>query len=54
MVDYNLRAICAYLKCGFAIEGRARECAFVDGIWHDDAMMAVLDHEYAEIQHGNT
>jgi hypothetical protein len=49
-VDYNLRAIRAYQKCGLAIEGREREAAFVDGIWHDDLMMAILDREYAEIQ----
>jgi hypothetical protein len=34
------------------IEGRERESAFIDGIWHDDVMMAILDHEYAEIQRG--
>jgi RimJ/RimL family protein N-acetyltransferase len=50
VVDYNLRAIRAYQKCGFVIEGRERESAFVDGIWHDDLMMAILDREYAEIQ----
>jgi RimJ/RimL family protein N-acetyltransferase len=50
VVDYNLRAIRAYEKCGFVVEGREREAAFVDGIWHDDVMMAILDREYAEIQ----
>ncbi len=50
VVDYNLRAIRAYQKCGFVIEGREREAAFVDGIWHDDVMMAVLDREYMEFQ----
>jgi RimJ/RimL family protein N-acetyltransferase len=50
VVDYNLRAIRAYQKCGFVVEGREREAAFVDGIWHDDLMMGILDREYAEIQ----
>lgn len=50
VVDYNLRAIRSYQKCGFVIEGREREAAFVDGIWYDDVMMAILDREYAEIQ----
>jgi RimJ/RimL family protein N-acetyltransferase len=54
VVDYNLRAIRAYQKCGFVVEGREREAAFVDGIWHDDVMMAILDREYAETQHGKT
>ena len=52
VVEYNSRAIRAYQKCGFVIEGRERESAFIDGIWHDDVMMAILDHEYAEIQRG--
>ena len=46
VVDYNLRAIRAYQKCGFVIEGREREPAFVDAAWHDDVMMAILDREY--------
>jgi RimJ/RimL family protein N-acetyltransferase len=52
VVDYNLWAIRAYQKCGFVVEGREREAAFVDGIWHDDVMMAILDREYAEIERG--
>jgi RimJ/RimL family protein N-acetyltransferase len=53
VVDYNLRAIRAYQKCGFVLEGREREAALVDGIWHDDLMMAILDREYAGIQRGD-
>jgi RimJ/RimL family protein N-acetyltransferase len=50
VVDYNARAIRAYRKCGFVVEGREREAAFVDGAWHDDVMMAILDREYTGIQ----
>jgi hypothetical protein len=25
----------AYQKCGFVVEGREREAAFIEGIWHD-------------------
>jgi RimJ/RimL family protein N-acetyltransferase len=46
VVDYNLRAIRAYQKCGFMVKGREREAAFVDGNWYDDVMMAILDREY--------
>jgi RimJ/RimL family protein N-acetyltransferase len=46
VVEYNLRAIRAYQKCGFVIEGREREAALVDGGWHDDVMMAILENEY--------
>jgi RimJ/RimL family protein N-acetyltransferase len=50
VLDYNVRAIRAYEKCGFVVEGREREAAFVDGIWHDDTMMGLLDREYAGIR----
>jgi RimJ/RimL family protein N-acetyltransferase len=50
VVEYNLRAIRAYQKCGFVVEGREREAAFVDGVWHDDLMMAILDSEFEAIQ----
>jgi RimJ/RimL family protein N-acetyltransferase len=53
-VDYNLRAIRAYQKCGFIIEGREREAALVDGAWHDDVMMAILDREYLAMQQKGT
>ncbi len=45
VLEYNERAIRAYVKCGFKIEGRERESAFVDGHWHDDVMMALLATE---------
>lgn len=45
VLAYNERAIRAYEKCGFIIEGRERETAFVDGVWHDDLMMGILSRE---------
>jgi RimJ/RimL family protein N-acetyltransferase len=54
VVDYNLRAIRAYQKCGFVIEGKEREAAFVDGTWHDDVMMAILDREWLATQRNGT
>lgn len=46
VLAYNQRAIRAYEKCGFVIEGREREAAFVNGAWHDDVMMGLLDREF--------
>jgi RimJ/RimL family protein N-acetyltransferase len=54
VVDYNLRAIRAYQKWGFIVEGKEREAAFVDGMWHDDVIMAILDREYIEIRRSKT
>jgi len=38
----NLPAIGLYMKRGFVIEGRKRECAFIDGVWHDDYVIAKI------------
>lgn len=46
VLAYNQRAIRAYEKCGFIIEGREREAAFVDGAWHDDVVMGIVDREF--------
>lgn len=45
VLAFNERAIRAYQKCGFKVEGRERETAFVDGMWHDDLMMGILSRE---------
>jgi RimJ/RimL family protein N-acetyltransferase len=42
----NHRAIACYRKCGFSVEGREREAAFVDGRWQDDIIMGVLEREF--------
>jgi len=46
----NDRAVAAYRACGFVVEGRERESCFVDGAWHDDLVMGVLDREFAALQ----
>jgi RimJ/RimL family protein N-acetyltransferase len=47
VLAHNARAIRAYTKCGFTVEGREREAAHMDGAWHDDVMMGILDREFA-------
>jgi RimJ/RimL family protein N-acetyltransferase len=47
VLAHNSRAIRAYQKCGFVIEGRERETAFIDGVWHDDVMMGLLETEFS-------
>ncbi|WP_394890178.1 GNAT family N-acetyltransferase [Mesorhizobium sp. AaZ16] len=46
VLAYNARAIRSYQKCGFLIEGRERETAFVNGQWYDDFIMGLLEHEF--------
>jgi RimJ/RimL family protein N-acetyltransferase len=46
VLAYNRRAIRAYEKCGFVVEGRERESAFVNGAWHDDVMMGLLEKDF--------
>ena len=49
VLDFNDRAIAAYRACGFVEEGRERESCWVDGRWHDDVVMGVLDREFAAV-----
>ncbi|WP_312862920.1 MULTISPECIES: GNAT family protein [unclassified Rhizobium] len=51
VLAYNKRAIRAYEKCGFIVEGRERETAYVNGSWHDDIMMGLLDREFLSGSH---
>ena len=37
----NARAIAAYTRCGFVVEGRFRDSLLRDGAWHDDLSMAI-------------
>lgn len=46
VLAFNERAIAAYLKSGFSIEGRERESALIDGEWHDDIIMGILAAEF--------
>jgi RimJ/RimL family protein N-acetyltransferase len=46
VLSYNARAIAAYQKLGFQIEGRERQSARVGDTWHDDVMMGLLAPEW--------
>jgi RimJ/RimL family protein N-acetyltransferase len=42
----NTRAVRAYEKCGFVIEGRLRDDAFIDGKYYDTIVMGLLREEF--------
>lgn len=44
--EFNRRAVRAYRKCGFVIEGRARESIWRDGRWWDELAMSVLESDW--------
>jgi RimJ/RimL family protein N-acetyltransferase len=44
--EFNTRAIRAYQKCGFAIEGSARGAIFRDGRFWDEIHMSILAEEW--------
>jgi RimJ/RimL family protein N-acetyltransferase len=46
--EFNERAIRAYARCGFLVEGRARESIWRDGRWWDELAMSVLSSEWHE------
>ena len=44
--EFNERAMRAYRRCGFVIEGRARESIWRDGRWWDELAMSVLESDW--------
>ena len=42
----NSRAVAAYTRCGFVVEGRFRDSLWRDGTWHDDLPMAILKPQW--------
>jgi len=50
--EFNTRAIRAYEKCGFVVEGRARQAIFRDGRFWDEIHMSILLGEWEARQKG--
>ena len=48
--EFNERAIRAYRRCGFVVEGRAREAIWRDGRWWDEITMSILDTEWQALR----
>ncbi|ERN53808.1 GNAT family N-acetyltransferase [Alkalihalophilus marmarensis] len=48
VLEYNVRAIRCYEKCGFIKEGIEREGALINGKYETDLFMSILDREYEE------
>lgn len=46
VLEYNLRAIACFKKCGFVQEGVLRESALVAGQWFSDHQMSILEQDY--------
>lgn len=49
VLDFNARAIKAYEKVGFQVEGRERESALIANAWHDDLILGLLDRDLARV-----
>jgi RimJ/RimL family protein N-acetyltransferase len=46
--EFNERAIRSYEKCGFVVEGRARQAIFRDGRFWDEIHMSILAEEWEQ------
>jgi RimJ/RimL family protein N-acetyltransferase len=44
--EFNDRAIRAYRRCGFVVEGRSRESIWRDGRWWDELAMSILESDW--------
>ena len=49
VLDFNARALAAYEKVGFVVEGREREAALIGTEWHDDLIMGLLDRDLVRL-----
>ena len=52
--SYNTRAIRAYEKAGFRVEGRLREAIQRQGVFFDEVQMGILAGEWFSAQYGQT
>jgi RimJ/RimL family protein N-acetyltransferase len=52
--SYNLRAINAYEKAGFTIEGRLRDAIMREGLYYDEVQMGILAGEWLERRYGRS
>lgn len=48
--EFNERAIRAYRRCGFVIEGRSRESIWRDGRWWDELAMSALESDWRRLR----
>jgi RimJ/RimL family protein N-acetyltransferase len=48
--EFNERAIRAYRRCGFVVEGRSRESIWRDGRWWDELAMSVLESDWRRMR----
>ncbi len=48
--EFNERAIRAYRRCGFVVEGRSRESIFRDGRWWDELAMSILESDWRRLR----
>ncbi len=44
--EFNERAVRAYQRCGFVIEGRSRESIWRDGRWWDELGMSIIESDW--------
>jgi RimJ/RimL family protein N-acetyltransferase len=48
VIEYNNRALRAYEKAGFIVEGKIRSAIYRDGRYFDRIMMGILRSEWEE------
>ena len=48
--EYNERAIRAYRRVGFSVEGRSREAIWREGRFWDEIQMSILEDEWRTVR----
>ncbi len=50
VMESNVRAVRAYEKCGFKVEGRLRDSVRTSSGWESDVIMSILEDEYEQLR----
>jgi RimJ/RimL family protein N-acetyltransferase len=50
--EFNVRAIRAYRRCGFVVEGRSRESIWREDRWWDELAMSILESDWRAARAG--
>ncbi len=48
--EFNTRAVRSYRRCGFQLEGRAREAIWREGRWWDEISMSILEPDWMALK----
>ncbi len=50
IIDYNKASLALFEKCGWKVEGKERQSVYMNGAFHDNVLLAMLNEDYASTE----